>query len=701
MNKLIWIVSGVLWLAASAMAESLSVEDQTRIITAYGIATGQIQSQAAAVADTLPPDKCGTSAVSDFVLNRDRLDPALLASLGVRLEGRPVLPKAYRSPSGRFLIHYDTVGTNAVYQPSVRTLVDSVPDYVVMTARIADTVYTHIIDTLGYPAPPSDGFYAAGGDSAFDVYLLNVGYLYYGLTYIDSARLISANPADTMKATSFLELDNDFQNITPYANRPLDAVRVTMAHEYFHAVQFGIDFREKENYQLATPRQYWMEMSAVWMEDEVYDAINDYYVYLPYFYNYPTVSLQAFGGVNNLHPYAAGVFAKYLAERYGKGIIKDIWLECAARGVGPQFLEACDAAVRAADPPDGSLATAINEFSLWNYFTGPYADFAPAGVGYIDRANYPAIPISQFLTIDQYPQFVAIDSFGLARPNYNGTGYLLLQNLESRSGCYGCVRIDTSANPDTAVAISCDSILLPHEDSLYVKTAVSISCDSVLPIYIGVQTPGLIEWGITVIYLVKAPADSFEIEKFIVPILPVDPNATTWIEIDAYKVNRYKSIAVIISPTSNDYRYYSFWGMSPRIGYAFADSGGVVLPRPSAVLTPYPNPAVVADMGGRGLTFRFQVAGDTSNLNITATPLLAIDIYTVAGDLVKSIQASFSGEDRLGVHAGGLYETTWNMRNAAAQDVASGVYLVYARLFSTPTKRELLAESRVKVALIR
>lgn len=659
------------------MAESLSVEDQTRIITGYGIATGQIRSQAAGVADTLPPDKCGTSAVSDFVLNRDRLDPALMASLGVRLEGRPVLPLAYRSPSGRFLIHYDTVGTNAAYQPWVRTLVDSVPDYVVMTARIADTVYTHIIDTLGYPAPPSDGFYAAGVDSAFDVYLLNVGYLYYGLTYIDSARIISADPADTMKATSFLELDNDFQNITQYANRPLDAVRVTMAHEYFHAVQFGIDFREKENYQLATPRQYWMEMSAVWMEDEVYDNINDYYVYLPFFFNYPTISLQAFGGVNNLHPYGAGIFAKYLAERYGKQIIKDIWLECAARGAGPQFLEACDAAVRAADPPDGSLATAINEFSVWNYFTGPYASIAPAGVGYVDRANYPAIPLSQFLTIDQYPQFVSIDSFGLARPNYNGSGYLLLQNLESRNACYG---VDTSANPDTVVAIP---------------------CDSVLPIYIGVQIPGLIEWGITVIYQLSTPADSLEIEKFIVPILPVSPDSITWIEIDAFKVNRYKSISVIISPTSNNYRYYSLWGMSPKVGFALADAGGPVPPRPSAILTPYPNPAVVADMGGRGLTFRFQVAGDTSNLNTTTTPLLAIDIYSVSGELVKSIQASFSGEDRLGVHSGGLYETTWNMRNAAAKDVASGVYLAYARLWSTSNKRELLAESRVKVALIR
>ena len=177
-NKLIWIILAGLVLTASAVAESLSIEDQTRIIRAYGIATGQIQPASSAVSDTLPPDKCGTSAISDFVLNRNRLDPALMASLGVQLTARPSLPRAYASSSGRFLVHYDTAGIDAVYHPSVRTLVDSVPDYVVMTARIADSVYVHIIDTLGFPAPPSDGFYPEGGDSAYDIYLVNVGAAY-------------------------------------------------------------------------------------------------------------------------------------------------------------------------------------------------------------------------------------------------------------------------------------------------------------------------------------------------------------------------------------------------------------------------------------------------------------------------------------------------------------------------------------------
>ncbi len=695
MNKLLGILMTIVLLAAEVWAEPLTREEQIRIITSYGMLTGQIHSQAASSptpADQ-PPNKCGMSAAADFVLNYNRLDKGLLKSLGVDSLGRPTLPYAYGSPNGHFLIHYTLTGDSAVYQPLVRTLVDTVPDYVVMTARIADSVYTHIIDSLGYPAPPLDGFYVAGEDNRYDIYLVNLAYLQsYGQTILEMQ-------IDSMTATSYMELDNDFQFIAKYAGRPLDAVRVTVAHEFFHAVQFGIDFTEQENYQYVSARRYWMEMSAVWMEEECYDQINDYYAYLPYFFDFPTLSLQTFGSTNPdlLHPYGAAVFPIYLSQRYGKKIIKDIWLDCAARGVGPQFLEACDAQVRAYDPPGGSLSTAINDFSIWNYFTGQYASVAPSGIGYKERANYPAIPIDAMLSVTRYPDYYQIGT-GSYRPEYNGTAYVLLQNLDSRDQCSGCVRMDTSANPDTVVAISCDSTIPPHEDSLYPKSTVPISCDSVLPIYIGVQHPTLIEWGISVIYQLADNPDSIEINRFVVP-LAGDP-APVFLEVDAFHPNKYKSIAIAVSPTSNNYLSYVSFNKAPFVGYAISDSGQIIT-RPSAVLTPYPNPAVVPQMAGQPVTFRFKVASDTANGNLTNNPLLLIDIYSVAGDFVRTINATFGGEDRLGVHAGGLYETTWDMKNGSGKAVASGVYLAYARLWETPGKFRLLAESKVKVALVR
>jgi hypothetical protein len=699
-KKIISVVALLLLAYSSATAETLTTEDQTRIITDYGVATGQIQGAISAQDDpSRPPDKCGTSVVNQFWQNRDILDPALMSLLGVQLLPRPVgLPLSYGSSAGRFLIHYVDTGLNAVYQPLVRTLEDTVPDYVVMIARIADSVYTHIIDTLRYPIPPVDGFYPNGQDNRYDLYLSNLAKEYYGLTHVDSN--ISA-----LTATSYIELDNDYNNVAKYVDRPLDAVRVTIAHEYFHAVQFGMDRTEADGNPPSIPRQYWMEMSAVWMEEEVYDAINDYYAYLPDFLNNPTISLQSFGGTYN-RQYGAGLFPIFLSQRYGDSIIRDIWERCAAAG-GPQFLTACDAAIRAVDPPDGNLATAINEFSIWNYFTGPYGSVAPTVMdplwdktphvfGYEERDAYPVIPIDSILTVNRYPNSYQIGT-GPYRPEYNGTAYLLLQNLDTRDQCRGVARLDTSATPDTIVAISCDSILPPNVDSMYPCSFVSISCDSVMPIYIAVQHPTLIEWGISIIYQLADYPDSMEINRFVVPL--GGGSASVFMEVDAFHPNKYKSIAIALSPTSNNYLTYASL-TAPRVGYAISDSGGFVT-RPSAVMTPYPNPAVVNAMAGQPLTFRFQVAADTTNFNVTDNPLLLIDIYTVAGEIVKTINATFGGEDRLGVHSEGVYETGWDMKNGAGKGVASGVYLAYARLWDTPSKKKLLAESKSKVALIR
>ena len=191
-----------------------------------------------------------------------------------------------------------------------------------------------------------------------------------------------------------------------YADRPLDAVRVTAAHEFFHAVQFGIDFTESEVYgsgPTAISARYWMEMSATWMEEQLYDNINDYYNYLPYFFNDPRLSLQQFNSYADLRPYANVVFPLFLAEQYGPGIIKSIWLRCRAAGPGPQFLFVANAALDSATGGGGDWVTAFREFTLWNWFTGSRANLAPAGLGYSERQAYPAFPDSMIASWNSYP----------------------------------------------------------------------------------------------------------------------------------------------------------------------------------------------------------------------------------------------------------------------------------------------------------
>jgi hypothetical protein len=121
-----------------------------------------------------------------------------------------------------------------------------------------------------------------------------------------------------------------------------------------------------------------------------------------------------------------------------------------------------------------------------------------------------------------------------------------------------------------------------------------------------------------------------------------------------------------------------------------------------AVLTPYPNPAVVSEMGGEDLNFRFQVTTDSSSFASMDNPILQLDIFTIAGELVRTVEVEFhEGDDRYGPRPGGGYEVGWDMKNQAGKEVASGAYLAVARLFDGSRKKTQMVEQQVKVAVIR
>ena len=182
------------------------------------------------------PLKCGTPTVAAFAMGFDQFDKELISRHSLTLFDRPTeTDETYDSPGGFFKVHFTRTGSHAVYQPDSTT--GSIPDYVLSVAQICDSVYTIIISTLGYPLPPSDGGYAQGVDSLYDIYITNLGGTVFGLTYPDSLQFDSIG---SLRGTSFIEIDNDYQesSFLTYNSRPLDAVRITMAHEYFHAVQF-------------------------------------------------------------------------------------------------------------------------------------------------------------------------------------------------------------------------------------------------------------------------------------------------------------------------------------------------------------------------------------------------------------------------------------------------------------------------------
>lgn len=338
---------------------------------------GQIPVQISSTEN--PPMKCGTP-VTVAIHNAIRSDPeyGVLAST---LQ-RPTLPDTFGTT--HFLVHYTITGPDAAFQPN-NDSIQGVPRYVSRVAGIFEHVWNIEIDSLGYNQPPSDlGF--GGGDSRYDVYLVNLGFGTFGYTTPESI------PDYGQQAASYIVLENDYgespnHRYNPnYGGDPILAVKVTAAHEFFHAIQFSYDQFEFDFDNPSNPQTYkpwWMEASAVWMEDVVYTDINDYIGYLPYFYNYIYMSLGTFsygGDPRAFHPYASVVWPRFMTDKYNNlDIVKQIWEGCAQQE-GYNTLPATNAVL---GQYGATLQSAFLEFEIWNFHTGN-----PDSGGFADTVNF-------------------------------------------------------------------------------------------------------------------------------------------------------------------------------------------------------------------------------------------------------------------------------------------------------------------------
>ena len=99
-----------------------------------------------------------------------------------------------------------------------------------------------------------------------------------------------------------------FQNITELEN-----IKITAAHEFFHAIQFSYNCYER----------FWlMEATAVWSEDEIYNEINDHYRYMPSWFQNSAKPIDD----ESSHMYGSFIFFQYIDEHLGGyETIKNIW----------------------------------------------------------------------------------------------------------------------------------------------------------------------------------------------------------------------------------------------------------------------------------------------------------------------------------------------------------------------------------------
>ena len=189
---------------------------------------------------------------------------------------------------------------------------NNVPDYIDSMANIFENVFYKTHTENNYSLPPGDGLYPNGidngGSAQFNIYVRNLSSKEYG--YVQAERY-AQNTGDNENSkliteknaiTSYMAIRNNFENFNSLSE--VENVKVTAAHEYFHATQFGYDGWEKT---------WLLEATAVWMEENIYDEINDCYQYMQSWFRYPHKALDE----NGFHAYGSFIFFEYIAQNMG------------------------------------------------------------------------------------------------------------------------------------------------------------------------------------------------------------------------------------------------------------------------------------------------------------------------------------------------------------------------------------------------
>lgn len=366
--------------------------NRARLAWALGVAVLMVLSLATVPAtahDAEPAGSVGSgAAASTTALARKDLTLALrdlsLKTNGLSFArptgGRSGLGVKYRSTSrsscGKYVcVHWVSKGADRPSKADKNK--NKIPDWVETTRRTADQVIKNYVKS-GYRKPRSDKTSKNHGPNGkLDIYLADLGkYGYYG--YCDTD-----DPARKKKraVSAYCVIDNNFSR-KEFRGNPLNSLRVTLAHELFHAVQFGYDYRED---------RWLMEGTATWMEEQLYDSINDNRQFLrarsPL--SDPAASMDRFDPTSSPAQYGVWSFFEYLSTKYparrGKlpAIVRDIW-KYADNSTSKRPRQWSAKAVNTVLNQRGTtLAAAFAEFSQVNLVP---ASFYPEG------AAWPAAP---------------------------------------------------------------------------------------------------------------------------------------------------------------------------------------------------------------------------------------------------------------------------------------------------------------------
>ncbi len=278
------------------------------------------------------------------------------------------VPEAPESPDcgTNFCVHWVDQGLDA---PRLKdTDGDGVPDYVERVLAIAEHVHEIENGKLGWREPLSDGT-LGGGHGETDIYLAEIGPQLFGYAAPDRGQ-VKADGRASRRLHGYLVLDNDYEPFEfPHTTQGRD-LKVTIAHEYNHILQFGYDAYEDP---------WFAESTAVWMEDQVYNGINDYLRYVRHWVKLWETPLTA----NSIKEYGSAVWNEWLARHYGRALIRKAWAGAAKVRPDGFAVGAYERAIGAAGP-----STFGRDFTR---FAADVAEWR-TGIGFRESGLYPDMP---------------------------------------------------------------------------------------------------------------------------------------------------------------------------------------------------------------------------------------------------------------------------------------------------------------------
>ena len=294
------------------------------------------------------------------------------------------------------------------------------------------------VNAMGWRAPlPDAGAGGADPDDLLDIYIDTVpgqG----AFTYPEDD-----GPDTWNDATSFIVIDPAVMSV----------IETYISHELHHAIQFAYDYLDAENIY---------EASATFMEDKVFDSVDDYTVYVTDFQEEPALTLS-YATYNSDYMYGAAVFLMWLSDTNdagGTGLLEDVW--DAMRASGTDSHEALDQVLTTEGY--AGLADAYATFAGARFLTGPRDD------GSIEEGeNFEAVEL-----LASYATLAAIEGGTTTTPPMGlGANYLSINPGDAEEGDNVTLTVEgEGAGPWGIVAIA-----IPESSDAVITEAIDDDAD--------------------------------------------------------------------------------------------------------------------------------------------------------------------------------------------------------------------------------